>query len=206
MLDTTKPSLALFDFDGTITREDMFSLFLHYSAYGLRKRVGKVAIMPFYALYKLGVLPARVMRPLSSFIAFSGKETQKIEAIGAQFAHEVIPLYLRPEAMERLAWHQHRSDTIVVVSASLNAYLKPWCEANGYHLLCSELISEQPKLSGFYQQGDCSLERKVSRVKAAFSLDEFASVYAYGDTHEDIPMLKLADYAMLNWSEWRASE
>ncbi|EPE2693065.1 HAD-IB family hydrolase, partial [Vibrio alginolyticus] len=50
MLDTTKPSLALFDFDGTITREDMFSLFLHYSAYGLRKRVGKVAIMPFYAL------------------------------------------------------------------------------------------------------------------------------------------------------------
>ncbi|HGZ6828305.1 TPA: HAD-IB family hydrolase, partial [Vibrio parahaemolyticus] len=28
MLDTTKPSLALFDFDGTITREDMFSLFL----------------------------------------------------------------------------------------------------------------------------------------------------------------------------------
>ncbi|HHF3077161.1 TPA: HAD-IB family hydrolase, partial [Vibrio diabolicus] len=27
MLDTTKPSLALFDFDGTITREDMFSLF-----------------------------------------------------------------------------------------------------------------------------------------------------------------------------------
>ncbi|HGZ6459916.1 TPA: HAD-IB family phosphatase, partial [Vibrio parahaemolyticus] len=156
MLDTTKPSLALFDFDGTITREDMFSLFLHYSAYGLRKRVGKLAIMPFYALYKLGVLPARVMRPLSSFIAFSGKETQHIEAIGATFAHEVIPLYLRPEAMERLAWHQHRGDTIVVVSASLNAYLKPWCEANGYHLLCSELISEQPKLSGFYQQGDCS--------------------------------------------------
>ncbi|MGU3847601.1 haloacid dehalogenase-like hydrolase, partial [Vibrio diabolicus] len=78
---------------------------------------------------------------------------QQIEAIGAQFAHEVIPLYLRPEAMERLAWHQHRGDTIVVVSASLNAYLKPWCEANGYHLLCSELISEQPKLSGFYQQG-----------------------------------------------------
>lgn len=97
MLETTKPSLALFDFDGTITREDMFSLFLHYSAYGLRKRVGKVAIMPFYALYKLGVLPARVMRPLSSFIAFSGKETQQIEAIGAQFAHEVIPLYLRPD-------------------------------------------------------------------------------------------------------------
>lgn len=81
MLDTTKPSLALFDFDGTITREDMFSLFLHYSAYGLRKRVGKVAIMPFYALYKLGVLPARLMRPLSSFIAFSGKKRSKLKQL-----------------------------------------------------------------------------------------------------------------------------
>ncbi|PFG58683.1 HAD superfamily hydrolase (TIGR01490 family) [Vibrio sp. ES.051] len=206
MQETNKPSLALFDFDGTITREDMFRLFLHYSAYGLRKWVGKMVIMPFYALYKLGVLPARLIRPLSSFIAFSGKETQQIAMIGAQFAHDVIPLYLRPEAVEKLEWHQRRGDTIVVVSASLNAYLTPWCDANRYHLLCSELISQQPKLSGLYQQGDCSLERKVSRVKAAFSLNEFTSIYAYGDTHEDIPMLKLADYAMLNWVEWQPNK
>ena len=184
----------------------MFSLFLHYSVTGPRKWLGNIIILPFYAMYKAGFLPARRMRPIASFVAFVGRQTEEVKTLGARFAQEIIVQHIRPEAKTRLDWHHAQGDTIVVVSASLNAYLKPWCDTQGYHLLCSELISEQPKLSGFYQQGDCSLERKISRVKAAFSLDEFASIYAYGDTHEDIPMLKLADYAMLNWSEWRASE
>ena len=101
------------------------------------------------------------------------------------------------------------SAVIVVVFENKKKYEKQYSRkvsSNNVKSTSSELISEQPKLSGFYQQGDCSLERKVSRVKAAFSLDEFESIYAYGDTHEDIPMLKLADYAMLNWIEWRASK
>nr|WP_267135880.1 HAD family hydrolase [Vibrio sp. J1-1] len=198
--------MALFDFDGTITNQDMYSLFLHYSASGKRKSVGKIVLTPFYLLYKIGILPAHFMRPIASFIAFAGKQTQQVNVIGAQFANDIIPQYVRPEATDKLEWHQKNGDTIVVVSASLNAYLQPWCEANGYHLLCSELVSDAPTISGRYQQGDCSLERKVRRVKASFNLSDFASVYAYGDTHEDIPMLKLADHAMLNWKNWEADE
>lgn len=206
MSDVKNPSLALFDFDGTITNQDMYSLFLHYSTSGKRKRVGKIVLTPFYLLYKIGILPAHFMRPIASFIAFAGKQTQQVNVIGAQFANDIIPQHLRPEATDKLDWHQKSGDTIVVVSASLNAYLQPWCEANGYHLLCSELVSDTPTISGRYQQGDCSLERKVRRVKASFNLSDFASVYAYGDTHEDIPMLKLADHAMLNWKDWEADE
>lgn len=206
MNDINKPSLALFDFDGTITHQDMFSLFLHYSASGVRKSISKLIIMPFYLLYKLGILPAHFMRPITSFIAFSGRETQKIKAIGTQFANDIIPCFLRPQAIEQLNWHQRKGDTIVVVSASLNAYLEPWCEKNGYQLLCSQLVSDTPTISGVYLQGDCSLERKVSRIKSAFDLSDYASVYAYGDTHEDIPMLKLADHAKLNWKDWEPDE
>ncbi|MBR9789565.1 MAG: HAD family hydrolase [Vibrionaceae bacterium] len=206
MSDVKKPSLALFDFDGTITNQDMYSLFLHYSASGKRKSVGKIVLTPFYLLYKIGILPAHFMRPIASFIAFAGKQTQQVNVIGAQFANDIIPQYVRPEATDKLEWHQKNGDTIVVVSASLNAYLQPWCETNGYHLLCSELVSDAPTISGRYQQGDCSLETKVRRVKASFNLSDFASVYAYGDTHEDIPMLKLADHAMLNWKNWEADE
>lgn len=205
MSNVKKPSLALFDFDGTITNQDMYSLFLHYSASGKRKSVGKFVITPFYLLYKIGILPAHIMRPIASFIAFAGKDTQHVNAIGTQFANEIIPQYLRPEASDKLGWHQQNGDTIVVVSASLNAYLRPWCEANGYHLLCSELLTNTPTISGRYLQGDCSLERKVRRVHESFNLNDFASVYAYGDTHEDIPMLKLADHAMLNWKKWETT-
>ncbi|YCO01218.1 HAD family hydrolase [Vibrio sp. VNB-15] len=202
MSDSQKPSLALFDFDGTITDEDMFSAFLHYSVFGLRKWVGNVVILPFYALYKAGVIPAKRMRPIASFIAFAGRKTQEVEALGAQFAKEVITKHIRPEAQAKLEWHQARGDTIVVVSASLNAYLKPWCQTHGYQLLCSELLSGSERLGGFYQSGDCSLERKVHRVQSTFDLSQYQAIYAYGDTHEDIPMLKLADHAMLNWQPW----
>lgn len=204
MSDSQKPSLALFDFDGTITDEDMFSAFLHYSVFGLRKWVGNIVILPFYALYKAGVIPAKRMRPIASFIAFAGRRTQEVEALGAQFAKEVITKHIRPEARAKLEWHQARGDTIVVVSASLNAYLRPWSQTHGYQLLCSELFGESEHISGRYQSGDCSLERKVERVQRAFDLSQYETIYAYGDTHEDIPMLKLASHAMMNWQPWQS--
>jgi len=201
--DAQKPSLALFDFDSTITDKDMFSAFLHYAVSGPRKWLGQVVILPFYTLYKTGVLPAKRMRPIACFIAFAGRRTQEVETLGAQFAQEVIVKHIRLEAQAKLDWHQTRGDTIVVVSASLNAYLIPWCNTHGYQLLCSELLSENKRLSGFYQSGDCSLERKVERIKAAYCVNQYETIYAYGDTREDIPMLKLADHATMNWQPWR---
>lgn len=202
MSDPHKPSLALFDFDGTITDEDMFTLFLNYSASGSRKWLGKVVIMPFYVLYKAGIISARRIRPIASFIAFSGRETKQVQALGEHFARDVIPRHLRREAQNKLDWHRQQADTIVVVSASLNAYLKPWCKAHSYHLLCSEILSDKARMNGLYRNGDCSLERKAARVRETFNLSQYKAIYAYGDTHEDIPMLKLADHAMLNWQPW----
>jgi HAD superfamily hydrolase (TIGR01490 family) len=200
--DSRKPALALFDFDGTITDEDMFSLFLHYSVSGPRKWLGNILISPFYALYKSGLLPAKRMRPIASFIAFSGRKTDDVKTLGARFAREVIVQHIRPEARTKLDWHHTQGDTIVVVSASLNAYLKPWCDTHGYHLLCSELLGSSERITGLYHSRDCSLERKVERVQAAFDLSQHQAIYAYGDTHEDIPMLKLADHATMNWQPW----
>ncbi|MDG2609529.1 HAD-IB family hydrolase, partial [Vibrio parahaemolyticus] len=50
-----------------------------------------------------------------------------------------------------------------------------------------------------------SLERKVERVQAKFDVSQYQAIYAYGDTHEDIPMLKLAKHATMNWQPWSAS-
>ncbi|APP08865.1 HAD-IB family hydrolase [Vibrio harveyi] len=205
MSDSRKPALALFDFDGTITDEDMFSLFLHYSVTGPRKWLGNIIILPFYAMYKAGFLPARRMRPIASFVAFAGRQTDEVKTLGARFAQEIIVQHIRPEAKTRLDWHHAQGDTIVVVSASLNAYLKPWCDTQGYHLLCSELLGNSTRISGLYHSKDCSLERKVERVQAKFDVSQYQAIYAYGDTHEDIPMLKLAKHATMNWQPWSAS-
>jgi len=54
---------------------------------------------------------------------------------GQRFARDVLPTTLRPEAMERIAWHKRRGDMVVVVSGGLDLYLRHWCKEHGVELL-----------------------------------------------------------------------
>jgi len=47
--------------------------------------------------------------------------------------------------------------------------------------------------------GDCSLENKASAIKRKVNLSDFKTIYAYGDTAEDMPMLALAQEKYFNW-------
>nr|WP_086938927.1 HAD-IB family hydrolase [Thaumasiovibrio occultus] len=192
-------NIALFDFDGTITNADMFTQFLNFSATKRRSPFAKLALSPFYLLYKLGVIPAPTMRPIASYVAFWGREASDVAALGEQYAQHVVPRFLRQEALEQLDWHKQNGDQIVIVSASLDVYLKPWCAQHGFALVCSELNVHQGKFTGRYRDGDCSSEDKPRLIRTQFDLSQFDKIYAYGDTREDHAMLNLADEAYLNW-------
>ncbi|WP_133407137.1 HAD family hydrolase [Parashewanella tropica] len=195
------PNIALFDFDGTITDKDMFTPFLKYGATKKRKTIGNIIILPFYLLFKLGLLPSYIMRPIASFVAFKFRSQKEVEALGREYAKQVIPSRVMERAKKQLEWHKESGDVIVVVSASLDVYLKPWCDANGFQLLCSELDMQKGRCTGRYIQGDCSREKKAARVKQSYQLNQFECIYAYGDTSEDKELLKLADEAYLNWNK-----
>lgn len=192
-------NIALFDFDGTITNTDMYTKFLHYSATRRRTLLGKVVVPPFFMLYKIGVIPAPAMRSIASFLAFSGRDDEPVKAIGEKYAKEIVPNFLRKVALNKLDWHKCNGDKIVIVSASLDVYLEPWCIQNGFDLVCSELETKQGKFSGRYVYGDCSCENKPNLIYSKFDLGQYDRIYAYGDTNEDLAMLSLADEAYLNW-------
>lgn len=86
-----------------------------------------------------------------------------------------------------------------MVSASIDIYLKHWCNELGVMLICSELAVNNGKLSGFYTSGDCSEKMKSKRICERFNLDYYDCVYAYGDTAEDLDMLSIADEKYMNW-------
>ena len=189
--------LVLFDFDGTLTHRDMFTKFIVYSATPLRLVLGLVFMSPLYLLYKLGLIPARKLRPLVSFFAFAGRNKQQVDAIGQNYADKVIPLYLRIDALETLKQHQLDGATIVLVSASLDLYLRPWCQMMNIHLICSEMASQRQRYTGRYCADDCSYDIKANKVNKQFDLSRYSSIYAYGDTKEDLAMLALADNAFM---------
>jgi HAD superfamily hydrolase (TIGR01490 family) len=139
-----------------------------------------------------------VRAPLAR-LAFRGEPAARIQERGERFAREVLPGLVRPEARARIEWHQSQQHRVVVVSASLDAYLRPWCSSLGLDLLCTELEARGGILTGEYAGGDCYGPEKSRRIRASYPLDRFARVYAYGDTHEDREMLEMADEAYLRW-------
>ncbi len=109
--------------------------------------------------------------------------------------------FVREEALERIRWHKNQGDKIVVVSASLDLYLKPWCETYDLDLICSKLEVKEGRLTGKYLGGDCTAGEKRTRVEKAYDLKNYKKVYAYGDTNEDNELLAMADVRYFRWKE-----
>ena len=118
-------NLALFDFDGTITKKDMFTGFIHFSTSKKRFFCARIILFPWLLLYKIGWYPAYKLRALVAFFSFKGKDFQRINTLGEKYAQNVIPKFLCDYAMEKVKWHQDNGDQVVVVSASLDMYLIP---------------------------------------------------------------------------------
>ena len=194
-------NLALFDFDGTITTGDTFVPFLRFVLRPSRLVVGGLLTSPVTICYFLGGLPATTARTALARAAFHRQFAHGVQAAGLAYARDILPSCVRPEALERIHWHQHQGDTVVVVSASLDVYLAPWCRDVGVECICSRLEERDGILTGRYRGGDCSGPEKARRVLQRFDLAQYGVVFAYGDTPEDDAMLRLAHRRSYRWKD-----
>ncbi|GAA4886564.1 HAD-IB family hydrolase [Ferrimonas pelagia] len=190
-------TLALFDFDGTLTHQDTFTAFCRQQIPLTRRLPGLLLLAPLLLAHRYHLFPTHRLRPTVAWLGFAGYRHDLARQRGERFARDYLPSALRQDAMQRLRWHQQRGDRIILVSASLDLYLKPWCQQQGIELLCSELLPQDPhqsRLSGRYRNGDCSNQRKRQRVERLLDLTAHKAIYAYGDTAEDLALLSLASH------------
>lgn len=193
-------NLALFDFDGTLTDSDSFAPFLRFSASRRRSLAGTALLGPVILGYRLGLVPAPALRAAGVLACFYGRSEAEVRAQGRRYA-ETLSARVHQRGWQRLRFHRENGDRIVVVSASLDVYLRPWCEAQGFDLVCAELESRGGVLTGRYEQGDCTGRAKAERVRKSYDLARFPLIYAYGDSAEDRALLDLAHKAYFRWRE-----
>jgi HAD superfamily hydrolase (TIGR01490 family) len=184
--------LALFDFDGTITDREMFAAYLVQAATPRRLALGKVLLAPLVIGYKLGWLSPNRVRAAAIRFSLSGLPLARLQASGVAFAEQVLPTTIRPEALERLRWHQARGDIVVVVSGALEVALAPWCAQHGVELIASRLEIRDGTATGRYLGAQCAGAEKARRVRERYDLAGFDTIHAYGDTPEDEALLALA--------------
>ncbi|MEG3156313.1 HAD family hydrolase [Lysobacter zhanggongensis] len=194
-------SLALFDFDGTITTHETMPEFLRRSISRRRLVAGWLLLAPLVLGYRLRVISGTLVRRAIVRFGYSGVPASAVAAFGRDFAKNYLPNVLRPEAMQRIAWHKAQGHRVVVVSGGLDAYLAPWCDAQGVELLCSSLQRRDGILTGHYEGQQCVLAEKARRVRERYDLLAFPEVYAYGDTPEDRDLLGIATKKYYQWQE-----
>src|SRR5262249_4635343 len=118
----------------------------------------------------------------------TGVDKARIEASGAAFTDYLLGV-LRPEAMERIAWHPAQGHDVAIVSGGLDCYLRPWAKKHGLMLICSALEERNGKLTGRYKGPQCVRLEKARAARKYFGPLEGRRVYAYGDTPEDEDLL-----------------
>lgn len=194
-------TIAFFDFDGTLTTKDTMFQFIRFSKGNPIFYSGLLLLLPVLIAFKIGIIPnGRAKEILFSFY-FKGMEVQEAIRLGQEFSEKVIPRLLRKEAVQAIEFHKNLGTRIVVVTASLSIWVKPWCDLHQFDLIATGYDTRQGKLSGFIKGKNCHGDEKVNRINEKYNLVQFSEIYAYGDSRADIKMLNLADYKYLRWKQ-----
>ncbi|KAB7763849.1 HAD family hydrolase [Xanthomonas maliensis] len=183
--------LALFDFDHTITTCDSYGGFLRRVATPAQRAKARWTVGPWLLGFRAGLVSAHALRARVTRQVFTGRRLEELAAHGQAYAHEALPGILRADMLRRMDWHHAQGHTLVLVSASLDLYLQPWCAQHGVELICNRLEHHDGILSGRYAGGDCG-PRKADVIRQQYELAHYDCVHAYGDSREDRPMLALA--------------
>lgn len=194
MSQDKKQVVAAFDFDGTLTRHDSLLPFL-WRLFDVRNFLLKLLRSSwFLALYALRLLSNNVAKEKLLLVFLNGMEQNKLEDAGKRFAAQYLPGIVRSDAERRLRWHQSRGDYCVVISASMDIYVKPWAEAMGFDaVICSTLEMHDKHATGKLTGGNCYGPEKAERLKNLLGLADY-TLYAYGDSRGDKELLAMADY------------
>lgn len=185
-------NLALFDFDGTLCTKDSFTGFIFYTLSKRHIMRKGLKILPWIQAYYLKLYPADAMRTKLFSTMFKGNSAKQLQQLGQEYAQTLVK-NLDTQLFQRLLQHQAQGDKVVLVSASIDLYLKPVCEILNIDLICTQVEIHNGFITGQYSTPDCSSEQKKIRVHDAYHLNDYAHVYAYGNSYEDLQMFSLAD-------------
>lgn len=191
--------IYVFDFDGTITTRDTFALFLRYYAGPIRWGFKIAQLLPTFAAYKLGRIDRHAVKKAVINRFFAGELFVDVEARAKQFATEVIPNLIRPQAIARLEELLESRDcgpeSLYICSASIGPYLRYWassCSIHEQNVMSTELAVAGDRiaegLSGYNVWGS----NKVRRIFDQFAPQSVTIIEAYGDTRGDWEMLHAA--------------
>lgn len=185
-------TLAVFDFDGTLFQGTSPLDFARFALTRAAFTARLLAFLPTYAWFRLGRLDHVAAKARFLRLFFAGRRMAELQRLAQAYAARVSGR-LDPFHLERLAYHRAAGHRIVVLTASFRFIVEPWCRQMGLDLIATEVEVVGEEVTARLPAGNCFGEAKVEALRRVCAL-EACSLYAYGDSRSDLPLLRLADY------------
>ena len=190
----TSSHIAVFDFDGTITTKDSYIEFIIHCFGKFKTYLGFLFLSPVILLYKIRIVSNDFAKEITFTYFFKGMEVFHFLDKCDSFKYK-ISVILKNEALNKIAFHQSEGHQLVIVSASMEDWIRPWAMENHF----VDVIGTQPeiinnKLTGKFATKNCYGIQKVIRLKKKISQLDQKTLHAYGDSKGDKELLKIADF------------
>lgn len=188
-------TIALFDFDGTISYCDSLLPFFRFIVGRQKFYRIFLNLIPKLLMLKVGLISAEELK--SIFIKrFCGQlSKEELTSIAEEFAEKVLPKLINPIALIEVKRLQKNGVLITIISASPELYLKPWAATAGIKTVISTKITSTHVLGK-----NCKGQEKVNRLFSIISKESFSTLISlgYGDSSGDREMLSI-----VNISYWK---
>ncbi len=199
-------TVAVFDFDGTLLAGDTL-LILHRLLKGRLARVidgGRLA--PGLLAWRCGALSTVRLKEQALRCVLTGTPPTARRRVLECSLPEALIARLRPEALERLRWHQRQGHRVVIVTASPRALVAPVADQLQVDLIATETsnpLAHGPASPLRITSANCKGDEKVRRLRAWLGAAKRPRITleVYGDSEGDRPLLAFSDRA--HWRSFR---
>jgi phosphatidylglycerophosphatase C len=131
--------LALFDFDGTITKYDSFIYFIQYYKGRFSFILGLIFLLPLLLLFKLGIIKNSRAKEIVLSYFFKNTPIKTFQKKCDNFCEFVIPGIIKQDAYKRIQSHIQQGHRVIIITASAENWLSLWCRNNGIELIATHL-------------------------------------------------------------------
>jgi phosphatidylglycerophosphatase C len=202
-----RPTVAAFDFDGTLVHGGSVFPFL-VSLRGLLP-VLRASLRLSPALVRAAITggtPADEVKERLFTRLLGGLAVTEVNRRSAVFAHRHLQRHLRDDVRRRLEWHQRQGHYTVIVSASPECYVSPAGEELGVDgVVATRLaVGGGGLLTGGYEGKNCRGAEKYARLVGHLrsrgllsnNRGEQPVLWAYGNSRGDLRLLNAADHGV----------
>lgn len=202
-----RPTVAAFDFDGTLTDSGSVFPFL-VSLRGTWPVVWEVLRLSpglLRAAITGGTAADEVKEKLFTRL-LGGLAVDEVDRRSALFAHRHLQRHLRDDTRRRLEWHRRQGHHTVIVSASPECYVSPAGEELGVDgVVATRLaVGGGGLLTGGYEGKNCRGAEKYARLVGHLRSQGLLSnnggeqpvLWAYGNSRGDLRLLNAADHGV----------